>query len=87
NVGSWRYILAISAGYNHTVGLKADGTVVAVGQRATAGKCDVGSWSNIIAISAGYDHTVGLKADGTIVVAGSNDGCQCDVGDWTNIMI
>ena len=36
----------ISAGYDHTVGLKADGTVVAVGDNEY-GQCDVSGWQNI----------------------------------------
>ena len=31
NVLSWTDIIKVAAGYSHTVGLKADGTVVAVG--------------------------------------------------------
>jgi alpha-tubulin suppressor-like RCC1 family protein len=31
NVSSWTDIVAIAADYHHTVGLKSDGTVVAVG--------------------------------------------------------
>lgn len=36
----------ISAGSKHTVGLKSDGTVVAVGDN-DHGQCDVGAWSDI----------------------------------------
>lgn len=36
----------ISAGYQHTVGLKADGTVVAVGDN-DYGQCDVSDWTEI----------------------------------------
>ena len=36
----------ISAGYKHTVGLRADGTVVAVGS-SDDGQCDVSDWTNI----------------------------------------
>lgn len=36
----------ISAGSAHTVGLKADGTVVAVGKNGD-GRCDVSDWTNI----------------------------------------
>lgn len=75
----------ISAGGDHTVGLKADGTVVAAGSNDN-GQCDASGWTNIIAISAGGLHTVGLKADGTVVATGSNSFHQCDVSDWTDIV-
>ena len=71
----------ISAGNTHTVGLKADGTVVAVGNN-DYGQCDVVSWQDCVAISAGNKYTVGLKADGTVVAVGNNDYGQCDVGSW-----
>lgn len=69
---------------NHTVGLKADGTVVAVGNN-NYGQCDVSGWTAIVAVSAGDSHTVGLKADGTVVAVGSNNYGRCNVSDWTNI--
>ena len=72
---------SISTGDNHTVGLKADGTVVATGDNED-GKCDVSGWKDIIAISAGDSHTVGLKKDGTVVATGYNKYGQCDVSDW-----
>ena len=75
----------LSAGGSHTVGLKADGTVVAVGNN-DQGQCDVSGWRDIIAISAGYNHTVGLKADGTVVAVGSNQAGQCDVSNWKDIV-
>ncbi|HEX7058218.1 MAG TPA: RCC1 domain-containing protein, partial [Bacilli bacterium] len=46
---------AIAAGCRHTVGLKADGTVVAVGNNRY-GQCDVSGWRNIVAIAAGNVH-------------------------------
>ena len=75
----------ISAGEHHTVGLKADGTVVAVGDNDD-GQCNVSDWKDIVAISAGDDHTVGLKADGTVVAVGHNWYDQCDVSDWQDIV-
>ena len=69
---------------NHTVGLKADGTVVAVGN-SNYGQCDVFDWTAIVAVSAGDSHTVGLKADNTVVAVGSNNYGRCNVSDWTNI--
>ena len=56
----------VSAGSNHTVGLKSDGAVVAVGWNKY-GQCDVADWRDIVAVSAGPYHTVGLKSDGTVV--------------------
>ena len=76
----------VSAGYYHTVGLKSDGTVVAVGNNDD-GQCDVDDWTDIVAVSAGYYHTVGLKSDGTVVAVGNNANGQCDVADWTDILV
>ena len=75
----WTDIVAISAGYEHTVGLKSDGTVVAVGGNED-GQCNVQNWTDIVAISAGNKHTVGLKSDGTVVAVGRNSGGECFVG-------
>ena len=75
----------VDADWQHTVGLKADGTVVAVGDN-TDGQCDVTSWTDIVQVAAGRYHTVGLKADGTVVAEGDNYGGQCDVTSWTDIV-
>ena len=77
-------ITQVAAGYTHTVGLKDDGTVVAVGDNEY-GQCDVGTWTNITQVAASWHHTVGLKDDGTVVAVGYNSGGQCDVGGWTDI--
>ena len=78
--------MAISAANSHTVGLKSDGTVVAVGYNGS-GQCDVSEWTDIVAISAGTFHTVGLKSDGTVVAVGDNYSGQCDVDSWKNIKL
>ncbi|MDY4754617.1 MAG: TIR domain-containing protein [Candidatus Faecousia sp.] len=75
----------ISAGGWHTVGLKTDGTVVAVG-RNDDGRCNVGGWKDIVAVSADNKHTVGLKENGTVVAAGDNECGQCDVRKWQDIV-
>ena len=75
----------ISAGGYHTVGLKSDGTVVAVGKNED-GQCEVSQWKNIVAVSAGWRHTIGLKSDGTVVAVGYNEDGQCEVSQWTDIV-
>jgi alpha-tubulin suppressor-like RCC1 family protein len=61
--------MQVAAGYAHTVGLKSDGTVVAVGNSGY-GECNVSSWTDIRQIAAGRGFTVGLRLDGTVVAAG-----------------
>ena len=80
-----KYHGLFSAGHKHTVGLKVDGTVVAVGDN-WAGKCDIEEWNDIVAVSAGREHTVGLKADGTVVTVGDDYAGKCDVKGWTDIV-
>lgn len=75
---TWTDIVAVSAGQNYTVGLKKNGTVVAVGSNDD-GQCNVRGWTDIVAISAGNDHTVGLKKNNTVVAVGWNDDGQCNV--------
>ena len=68
--------MVVAALYN-TVGLKSDGTVVAVGSNDL--QSDAGDWMDIIQVAAGSDHTVGLKSNGTVVAVGYNE--QCKVGE------
>ena len=78
-----RRIIAVSAGYDHTVVLYSDGTVGAVGSNLQ-GQCNVLGWSDIIAISAGAYTTVGLRRDGAVLAAGENRffmGCS----SWSGI--
>jgi len=75
----------VAKGDDHTVGLRVDGTVVAVGDNSH-GQCNVGNWKDIVQVAADGDHTVGLKADGTVVAVGWNKWGQCDVDNWTDIV-
>jgi hypothetical protein len=68
----------------HTVGVKSDGTVVAVGDNRY-GQCDVENWTEIIQVAAGNTHTVGLKSGGMVVAEGSCKLGRCGVGGWTDI--
>ena len=88
--GTGTSIVAVSAGYDHTVGLRADGAVVAVGDKfdfmnyKDPGKCSVSDWNSIVAVSAGNYRTVGLKSDGTVIAVGSTG--QPDISDWEDII-
>lgn len=88
---NWTDIVAISAGggtfhnsiaKGHIVGLKRDGTVVAVGDNRNS-QCEVDGWTNIIAVAAGEFHTVGLTADGRVL---TTQTAHSTVSTWTNIV-
>ena len=80
-----RQVNAISAGGSHTVGLRSDGTVVAVGDNQY-GRRNISNWSDIVSVDAGSGHTVGLHSDGTVVATGWNEYGQCDVSGWSDIV-
>ena len=77
--------IAVYAGTYHTLGLRADGTVVAAGQ-TSKGACNVGGWTDIVALSTGDYFSMGLKADGTVVFCGENNDGQDRVSQWTDII-
>ena len=82
----------ITAGFNHTVVLKNDGTLWAWGDNYLGQLGDgtiidknvptrIGSGTTWSAVAAGGDHTVALKSDGTLWTWGDND--YGAVGDGT----
>ncbi|SDM15164.1 PKD domain-containing protein [Lentzea albidocapillata subsp. violacea] len=75
-------VIAIDAGENHSVALKADGRVIAWGDD-THGQLKVPSQalSGVIAISAGAAHSLALKADGSVIQWGRKDNGERDVPD------
>jgi alpha-tubulin suppressor-like RCC1 family protein len=85
NVAQERAMPMVDAGEGHTVGLRSDGTVLALGDN-DHGQCNVGDWQGIVEIAAGYLHTVGLRSDGTAVAVGNNGYGQCNLVDWTSIV-
>lgn len=84
SVSDFRQGNTFSAGTYHSVFIRHDGTVGAVGQ-TSMDRCKVEEWTNIVAVDAS-SHTVGLKKDGTVVATGSNDRMQCSVSTWRNIV-
>ena len=53
----------------NTMGLKANGTVVAVGDN-NYGQLNVASWTDIVQVAAGGQSYRRLKSDGTVVAVG-----------------
>ncbi len=78
---NWTDIVAISSVGSCIVGLKKDGTVVAVGDNLVR-RIKVSDWKDIVAVSAGLCHTVGLTSYGTVVAVGDNEKGQCNVSKW-----
>lgn len=74
---AWTDIVAIAAGggddvgKGHTVGLRKDGRVVAVGDNSF-NQCDVDSWKDIVAIAAGDWFTMGMDKYGKIFITKPN---------------
>ena len=62
----WTDMTAIAAGYFHTVGLRKDGTVRAVGSNEY-GQCNVTDWTDVAAIWALRAYTVAIRKDGTLL--------------------
>jgi hypothetical protein len=63
--------VAVAAGGYHSLGLKADGLIVAWGDN-DQGQSNVPSPNTgFVAVAAGEEHSLGLKADGSIVAWGS----------------
>ncbi len=61
-------VVAVAAGGNHSLALKADGTVVSWGSHVVPT-----GLSNIIAISSGYNYSMGVRNDGMLLYLGGGD--------------
>ena len=82
-------VISVCAGDMHSVVLRSDGTVYAVGDNSF-GQCDLSDWTEIVALSASAAHTAGVKADGSVIVSGMNKGGniygQCNTQEWKDII-
>ena len=79
-------VIQISAGDNHSLALKADGTVVAWAYNGEQLSIPVGL-NNVIQISAGGYHSLALKADGTVVAWGNNSDRQISIPAGLNNVV
>lgn len=72
-------VVAISAGEDHCLAIRSDGTVTAWGSKSE-GQIDVpANLRDVIAVDGGSDFSMALVADGTVAVWGSNDYGQADI--------
>lgn len=75
----------IAAGDCHTVAVKANRTVYAVGWKVSHTE-EVQKWKHIISVACGHSHTVGLCADGTVLNTESGGNGRDVTGKWNNII-
>ena len=85
DVSRWKDIVDISASFNHILGLKSDGTVVAAGA-SDKGQGLVENWNDVVKIAAGDGFSVGLNTEGKVLYSGSNAFNIKDVEKWENII-
>jgi alpha-tubulin suppressor-like RCC1 family protein len=71
----------LAAGPRHSLGVRADGTVLAAGA-GTAGEHRVQDWTDVV---VGWRRTLGLRADGSVLAVGSNEHGQCGVPGWEGL--
>jgi len=66
-------VVALAAGYDHSLALRSDGTVVGWGND-TYHQIDIPvGLSNVVAVGGGYAHSLALKSDGALIGWGNND--------------
>jgi titin len=75
-------IVAMAAGYDHSLALKRDGSVVGWGNNYSGQAMPPAGLSDVVAIAAGEYYSLALKSDGTVAVWGSGQAAV----DVTNIV-
>ncbi len=72
--------IAIAAGDEHYLALRADGSILALGSYCRLGLCDEPLHNTgFIAIATGDNHNLALRGDGTIIAWGSDEFGQVQV--------
>ncbi len=96
---SGKTVVAIAAGFAHSLALKSDGTVACWGLNSS-GQLGVGSTTNrslpvsvdvsgalknktVVSVAAGYNHALVICSDGTLISWGNNDYGQLGNGTTT----
>ena len=76
-----RGLTSVRCGDFHVVGLRRDGTAVAVGGNRYE-QCEVGTWRDLVAVDANAQYSLGLRGDGTVVGCGRYPS---GVGAWRGV--
>lgn len=76
--------MRVEGGYYHTVGLKENQTVVAVGDNKY-GQCDVGGFAHVTQITCGEYCTIALTEQTNVLSAGLNDETRAAVAGWNQL--
>lgn len=81
----WKNLVSVAGSNSHLVGLKADGTAVAMGLNSRR-QCDLNSWWNITQIAAGDLFTVGLTEYGLVAYAGTAEKTARLAKYWKDVL-
>lgn len=81
----WKDLVSVGIGYENTVGLRADGTVVACGSNSVVNE-SVTKWKDIKAIRVAGSFVIGLRTDGTVAACGTNGFFRDDKEKWARIV-
>ncbi|SEJ30275.1 hypothetical protein [Sharpea azabuensis] len=77
----------IAVGLKHSVAVRADGTVYAVGGNQEDGQIEVYDWTDIVAVDARNYRTLGLRSDGTVVATGDSRSTSVyGIDEWAEIV-
>ncbi len=66
-------VLSVAGGYDHSVALRTDGTVVVWGSPGYGATNVPEAATNVVAIASRDFHTLALRADGTVIAWGGTD--------------
>jgi len=69
-------VVALTAGWSHSLALKSNGTVVAWGYNDSGQTTVPAGVNNVVAIAAGWSHSLALRSAGTVVGWGYNGNGQ-----------